>query len=151
MTFHLLHRPTGGIGTHGQEFKFYTSYMNPCPRIIRWQETFLKPYLSFTYPGYFISRTDRAARDKGGLAMLIKHGIFILLCAEILMPTVRFEVVRQPSVMGKPSLILSMTTTYGHSYRPALRQCISPWVHVLFTRHKSVIRVVSWYYFSHLC
>lgn len=74
MGFSILHQNICSLISHGQEFKYYVCNLEIKPDIICLQETFLKPHLDFTMPGYAVIRSDRDG-NRGGLAMLVKHGI----------------------------------------------------------------------------
>src|SRR5271165_6551970 len=70
----ILHWNARGIRAHAEELKKYI-IDNDTPDVICLQETFLKPTHAFSFNGYSIERKDRLDSDKGGLAVMIKHGI----------------------------------------------------------------------------
>ena len=70
----ILHWNARGIRAHSEELKKYITD-NASPDVICLQETFLKPTHAFSFNGYSIERKDRIDSDKGGLAIMIKHGI----------------------------------------------------------------------------
>jgi ribonuclease HI len=79
----ILHWNARGIRAHTEELKKYI-IDNDTPDVICLQETFLKPTHAFSFNGYSIERKDRLDSDKGGLAVLVKHGISyaILPCTD---------------------------------------------------------------------
>ena len=79
----ILHWNARGIRAHTEELKKYI-IENGSPDVICLQETFLKPTHAFTFNGYSIERKDRLDSEKGGLLIMIKHGISyeIVLCPD---------------------------------------------------------------------
>ena len=76
-------------GMHGESVRTVKNLKNillTMPRLMLFacRKHFLNPRMPFRFNGYSIERKDRIDSDKGGLAIMIKHGISyeILLCSD---------------------------------------------------------------------
>lgn len=65
---------------NGQEFKKFIKDLEDKPDLLCVQETWLKPCLDYSIPGYVCFRKDRIDRPGGGCATFVKIGLQYKLC-----------------------------------------------------------------------
>lgn len=68
---------------NGQEFKKVVRDFDVKPDFLCIQETWLKPCLDFSIPGYVCLRKDRQDRPGGGCATFIKKKGFNIHCVKV--------------------------------------------------------------------
>lgn len=75
MGFLILQWNARSLTANGQDFKKFIVSRKKMPDIVCVQETWLKPHLNFTLPGYQSVRRDREQGHGGGVATFIRDGI----------------------------------------------------------------------------
>jgi len=93
MVIHVMQWNARSLVANGQEFKKFVLDLDHKPSIICVQESWLKPNLQFTLPGYKSIRKDRVGKQGGGVVTFIKEGtVYRELCEVIDMECVVVEI-----------------------------------------------------------